>query len=68
MNKNQPFDLPELSHIPDLIFQNPTLKDNSLIIIEHSKANDFSRNKYFSEHRKYGKVNFSFFEYKKDKI
>jgi 16S rRNA (guanine966-N2)-methyltransferase len=63
-----PYELPELSQIPDLIFNNPSLKNNSLIIIEHSKSNDFAGNKYFTEIRKYGKVNFSFFEFKKEEI
>lgn len=60
-----PFDLKELQIIPELIFQNPSLKNDAIIIIEHSKANDFKENKFFVETRKYGKVNFSFFKFSK---
>jgi len=61
-----PYELEELNLIPELIFKNNSLKNNAIIIIEHSKTNDFSTNKYFVEQRKYGKVNFTFFEYKNE--
>ena len=56
-----PYDLPELDQLPDLIFANPSLKDDAIVIIEHSKNNDFSKHPYFFDHRNYGSVHFSFF-------
>ena len=61
-----PYDLPELEQIPDLIFQNPTLPDQSIVIIEHPKRIDFKEKPYFFDHRKYGNVHFSFFSKKPD--
>jgi len=56
-----PYELKEISKIPDLIFENQTLKNGALVIVEHSAATDFSKHPRFSNLRKYGKVNFSFF-------
>jgi hypothetical protein len=33
-----------------------------LLILEHPKEFDFSQHPHFSEHRKYGHVNFTFFK------
>ena len=57
-----PYDLPTLETIPDLIFEHELLKEDGLFILEHSAKNDFSTHPHFVEHRKYGNVNFSFFE------
>jgi len=57
-----PYDLAELEKIPDLIFDNPTLKDSCIFILEHSSKNDFTKHAHFEELRKYGSVNFSFFK------
>ncbi len=56
-----PYDLPELEQIPDLIFQNPSLPDDAVVIIEHPKRIDFKDKPYFFDHRHYGNVHFSFF-------
>lgn len=56
-----PYNIENLETLPDLIFSNNSLKENSIIIIEHSKENDFSKHPHFQEKRNYGKVNFSFF-------
>ncbi len=58
-----PFDLRRLNEIPDAIFNSNVLKENGLFILEHPKEFDFSSHKNFREIRKYGKVNFSFFEH-----
>ena len=50
--------------LPDIIFNNPSIKENLLFILEHSKKNDFSEHPYFKESRKYGNVRFTFFEKK----
>ena len=57
-----PFDLKNLDELPKLIFENENLKEEALIIIEHSFRNDFSEFPYFLKLKKYGKVNFSFFQ------
>ena len=57
-----PYALPELSTIPDLIFQHDLLKEDGLLVFEHGKHNDFSSNPHFIEHRSYGSVNFSLFK------
>ena len=57
-----PYDLKELSQIPDLIFTNNLLEDDGLLIVEHPKAYDFKDFNHFYQHRKYGNVNFSFFK------
>ena len=50
-----------------LILGSDMLKDGTLVIIEHSKAYDFSSLPYFKEHRAYGSVNFSIFRINIDK-
>lgn len=57
-----PYDLDEIAKIPDLIFDNESLKKDAIVIIEHSASTDFSKNTHFQSLRKYGKVNFSFFK------
>ena len=59
-----PYDLPELTTIPDLIFKKKLLKDGGLFVLEHGKQNNFENNPYFLEKRIYGSVNFSFFQIK----
>lgn len=57
-----PYDLPKLPEIPDLIFEKELLNEGGVLILEHPKDFDFSQHSHFSEHRKYGHVNFTFFE------
>lgn len=68
---NQAFDLvfadPPYSHkkfeeIPEIIMESGWLRDDSLFILEHSDAFDFSSRKNFLEHRNFGNVNFSLFQ------
>ena len=59
-----PYDLQQLPLLPDLIFSHDLLKPEGLFILEHSAKNNFENHPYFSEHRHYGNVNFSFFEKK----
>ncbi len=56
-----PYTLKELPLLPELVLNSSLLKPGGLFILEHSAKNDFSQLPYFSEHRKYGNVNFSFF-------
>jgi 16S rRNA (guanine966-N2)-methyltransferase len=57
-----PYDMALLDKIPDLIFENTSLKENCIVILEHSSKNNFSKHPHFVELRKYGSVNFSFFQ------
>jgi len=61
-----PYDLTNISEISTLVFDNSLLNESGYLIIEHPREIDFSDQKYFTEHRKYGKVNFSFFYYLPD--
>lgn len=56
-----PYDLKELSRIPDLLFENNLLRPDGLLIMEHPKQYDFSSLPGFDQHRIYGSVNFSIF-------
>ena len=62
-----PYDLPNFAEVPGLILGSDMLQDGTLVIIEHSKAYDFSSLPYFKEHRAYGSVNFSIFRINIDK-
>jgi len=57
-----PYSLSNIEDLADLIFNNSTLKEKTLVIIEHSKKNNFSKHPNFIDKRSYGSVNFSFFE------
>ena len=57
-----PYELEKLSELPDLIFSKNLLKEDGLLVLEHSSKQNFSNHPNFSNHRNYGNVNFSFFE------
>ncbi|MCB0478383.1 MAG: RsmD family RNA methyltransferase [Crocinitomicaceae bacterium] len=57
-----PFDMPEVEEIPDLIFSSDCLTEIGTLIVEHSDRIDFSSHPKFVDLRRYGGVNFSFFE------
>jgi len=63
-----PFELENLAQIPDMIFANPNIKEDILVIIEHSVAQNFTEHPCFMENRKYGKVNFTFFKKKNETL
>ena len=56
-----PYDLPNLADLPGLILNSKMLKPGTIVIVEHSKAHDFSELPHFYQKRVYGKVNFSIF-------
>ena len=56
-----PYQLKEVTLIPDLIYDNNLLKENGLLIVEHSKEIDFSKHPHFDESRNYSAVHLSFF-------
>lgn len=59
-----PFDLRTFEKVPAAVLENDLLNDGGVFILEHPKEFDFSKNPHFLEIRKYGKVNFTFFEKK----
>ena len=56
------FSIEQFSKISELVFQNKLLKDNGLLIIEHSKYTDLSQLSNFNYCKNYGSSVFSFFE------
>ena len=56
-----PYDHPRFDEIPGLILSSGLVKPGSVVIIEHSKARDFSALPGFNQRRAYGSVNFSIF-------
>ncbi|MDR0982461.1 MAG: 23S rRNA (adenine(2030)-N(6))-methyltransferase RlmJ [Culturomica sp.] len=57
-----PYQLLRIKEIPDAIFDNDLLATGGLAIIEHPSTVDYSSHPFFSDHRKYGSVNFSIFK------
>ncbi|OAV73453.1 RNA methyltransferase, RsmD family [Bacteroidales bacterium Barb7] len=56
-----PYALPELPDLPSLILERGLLREGGILVMEHSKQNDFSALPAFQQHRAYGAVNFSIF-------
>lgn len=56
-----PYDLPQLPELPELLLSSQLIKPGTIIIVEHSRNNNFSNLPHFLQHRVYGKVNFSLF-------
>ena len=56
-----PYDHPRFDEIPELILNSALVKPGTVVIIEHSKAKDFSMLPGFNQRRAYGSVNFSIF-------
>lgn len=56
-----PYDLDRFAEVPELILNSEMVQDGTLVVVEHSKAYDFSALPFFIEHRSYGSVNFSLF-------
>lgn len=59
-----PYSLPDISEISELVFKHKLLNENGWLVVEHPIEVDFTKQEYFFEHRKYGQVNFSFFNYR----
>lgn len=56
-----PYDLPDITKIIDTVFERKLLKPDGWLILEHAKTYNFTEHPWFYEHRKYGKLNFTFF-------
>ena len=57
-----PYDLMRSDELVNIISQRFLLNSGGLLIIEHSDKEDLSEVSGFTEHRRYGHVNFSIFE------
>lgn len=58
-----PYDHPDLEQLPDLVLYSDILAHGGMFILEHPGSFDFSAHHKFSQHRKYGGVNFSMFSH-----
>jgi 16S rRNA (guanine966-N2)-methyltransferase len=56
-----PYDFQYIAEIPPAVTQSGLLQPNGLLILEHSKDQNFNNVPFYTETRQYGKVNFSFF-------
>ncbi len=56
-----PYQLNNISDIPELVIENNLLNDSGWFILEHSARHTFNAHKNFKELRKYGSVHFSIF-------
>lgn len=61
-----PYDLEGLEQIVETVFEKKLLSTHGVLIIEHPKEQDFSELPYFANKRRYGNVNFSFFEWEEE--
>lgn len=61
-----PYASPDLAAIPDLVFEHNLLKDDGIFILEHPESYSFEDHPHFWQHRRYGRVNFTFFAQKLD--
>ena len=57
-----PYNLENLDLISIEVIKHQLLNPDGWMVIEHPKEVDLSAQQFFVEHRKYGHVNFSFFQ------
>jgi 16S rRNA (guanine966-N2)-methyltransferase len=55
-----PYDFQSIPELHDLIFSRKLLNPGGIFVLEHDKSIDLKSAAGFFDHRKYGKVNFSF--------
>lgn len=56
------FSQDQFSKIPELVFKNSLLKDEGLLVVEHSKHTDLSQLEHYQQSKNYGANVFSFFK------
>ena len=56
-----PYQLGNIDELSKLVFEHELLNPQGWLIVEHPGEIDLSGSMHFYEHRKYGRVNFSFF-------
>lgn len=59
-----PYDMKQedFENLVKLVFKNELLKEEGMLVVEHSKFTDLSKALYFKEQRRYGGSVFSFFQ------
>lgn len=57
-----PYDLPNIPEIHQLVMEKGLMAENGWLIIEHGPRTNLSQLAGFKDQRKYGNVNFSFFQ------
>ena len=57
-----PYDNPDISKIPGLVFEKGLLNEGGIFILEHPKECHFEADPLCYDHRVYSRVNFSFFK------
>ena len=57
-----PYDLEGSEEVVKLVFERELLREDGILIFEHSKDKDFSQHENFWQLRSYGSVQFSFFK------
>ncbi len=57
-----PYALPQMDIIPDLIFEHQLLKEDGILILEHSTKNHFDKHPKCFKVKQYGTTIFSFFQ------
>jgi len=57
-----PYDMEGINTLPELILSKDLLEDDGWLVVEHSDRYNFSGLKQLFDHRRYGSVNFSFFQ------
>jgi 16S rRNA (guanine966-N2)-methyltransferase len=57
-----PYEMDNIPMIHELVFEKDLLNPGGTLIVEHGPRTKLDTLKNFSQHRKYGNVNFSFFE------
>jgi len=58
-----PYELKNLNEVIASVFDKKLLSQEGVLILEHSKMKDFSTHSFLKNTRRYGNVNFSFFEW-----
>jgi 16S rRNA (guanine966-N2)-methyltransferase len=56
-----PYDTNDAIKVAEEVFQLSLVKENGMLIVEHSSRQKLDSHKYFKQTRKYGNVHFSFF-------
>ena len=57
-----PYEMLHIEKIPDAVLMQNVLKPSGILILEHSKRNDFTGHVHLIDQRHYGNVYFSFFQ------
>ena len=57
-----PYDMEGIEKLPEAVFEKGMLSKDGWLVIEHPGERDLSGFPQFFDHRKYGRVNFSFFK------